>query len=267
MKNTIFYFSGTGNSLSVAQSLAKKLNNAEVISISKALHNDSEILFSSDKVGIVYPVYVWGVPPIIRRFIKKISRQSKYNYFFAVATNHSELAGSLLVLSNKLKSKGIELSAGFSINMPNSYTVFQKKATDEYSEDNLSTALKGAEKRAAEIASLVNNESKHGIEKGSFKQRIVNTGIIYNMTYLIYRWLDIPFKTDSNCVSCGLCKNICPMGNIELKNGKPIWKHKCEYCFRCLNSCPKHSIQYLNATSGKVRYINPSIKINNLIEK
>lgn len=266
MKTTIFYFSGVGNSLKAAKDLAEKLGDTEVISVSKFMGEDGEVSISGDRVGIVYPVYIWGVPRIVSRFIKKIPRKCKDKYFFAVANNHSELAGSLLQLASKLKSRGIKLSAGFSVNMPNSYTVFQKKNTNEYSTRELKKMFDALNERLDEIALLVKDEKKCEIEKGTLAQRIINTGLVNHIAFAAFPLLDIPFKVDHKCVSCGLCEKICPVNNISLKNGKPTWHHKCEQCFRCINCCPKESIQYLNATSGKVRYKNPYVNMKEVDE-
>jgi ferredoxin/flavodoxin len=263
MKNTIYYFSGTGNSLKIAQDLATKLGNTELIPITRVIKEDGEILFSSDRIGIVYPVYIWGIPPIVSKFIKKISKINKDKYLFAVATNHTQVAGSLLILAKRLHSRGLKLSAGFSVIMPNSYTLSQK----EHSIDTLKHLFTSSEKRLDEISSLIKNENECEIEKGPLKQRIINTGFIYHFVFLIFRWLDIPFSTDNNCISCGLCEKVCPVQDITLRNGKPVWLHKCEQCFRCINLCPKQSIQYLNKTTGKWRYKNPSIKLDDLIKK
>ncbi|MBW9152909.1 EFR1 family ferrodoxin [Clostridium estertheticum] len=263
MKTTIYYFSGTGNSLKVAQDLTKKLGNTELIPITKVIKEYGEILFSSDRIGIVYPVYIWGMPPIVSKFIKKISKTNKVKYFFAVATNHMQVVGSLLILANRLHSRGLKLSAGFSIIMPNSYTLSQK----EHSIDNLKPLFAASEKRLDEISLLIENEDECKIERGPLKQRIINTGFIYHSVSLIFPWLDMRFSTDNNCISCGLCEKICPVQNIVLKNGNPVWLHKCEQCFRCINLCPKQSIQYKNKTTGKWRYKNPSIKLDDLINK
>ncbi len=263
MKTTIYYFSGTGNSLKIAQDLAKNLDDTEIIPITRVIKEEGEILFSSDRIGIVYPVYIWGIPPIVSKFIKRISKNNKNKYFFAVATNHTQVAGSLLILANRLHSRGLKLSAGFSVIMPNSYTLSQK----EHSIDNLKPLFKASEKRLDEISLLIRNENKYEIEKGPLKQRIINTGFIYHFVSLIFGLLDIPFSTDNNCISCGLCEKVCPVQNITLRNGKPVWLHSCEQCFRCINLCPKQSIQYLNKTVGKWRYKNPSIKLNDLIKK
>ena len=67
---------------------------------------------------------------------------------------------------------------------------------------------------------------------------------------------DIHFWTSNKCIGCGQCIRLCPVNNIELKQGKVLWNHECLQCFRCIHSCPKEVIEYGKCTVGKERYKN-----------
>ena len=47
------------------------------------------------------------------------------------------------------------------------------------------------------------------------------------------------------CIGCGLCKNLCPMSNITIKNGHVISSNKCTMCYRCISRCPEQAITLL----------------------
>lgn len=53
MPNTIFYFSGTGNSLWLAQNAAGQLGDTEVLSV-MALKDNPQIPAKYERVGFVY---------------------------------------------------------------------------------------------------------------------------------------------------------------------------------------------------------------------
>ena len=93
MKTTIYYFSSTGNSLIVARELAEKLGETVVSSIPKAINQDIDL--SADGIGIVFPVYIWGMPAIVSKFLKKFKNINN-KYIFAVATFGGFPAGTLL---------------------------------------------------------------------------------------------------------------------------------------------------------------------------
>ncbi len=47
----------------------------------------------------------------------------------------------------------------------------------------------------------------------------------------------------SNCNSCMICVDNCPVKAIKIINNKPYWSYSCESCMRCINICPQASIQ------------------------
>lgn len=81
----IFYFSGTGNSAWVARQLAEG-QNEELLSIAMEIdRNKAYKLKEGEKVGFVFPVYAWGPPKIVLRFIHQL-KLDKPGYLFFVCT-------------------------------------------------------------------------------------------------------------------------------------------------------------------------------------
>lgn len=68
------------------------------------------------------------------------------------------------------------------------------------------------------------------------------------------------FAVSDECVSCGKCASVCPLNNIVLTDGKPVWGADCTHCMACINSCAKKAIEYGKASVGKPRYHCPSYK-------
>jgi flavodoxin len=64
----IFYFSGTGNSLQVAKSVAEH-NKEKLISIAAAINSNGGCyeynLEDNEMIGFVYPIYAWAPPKIV----------------------------------------------------------------------------------------------------------------------------------------------------------------------------------------------------------
>ena len=74
-----------------------------------------------DVVGFVFPVYSFGLPNIVARFLQSVQLDS-VRYLFTVAS-YAMVAGSVHHQARAvLRSRGYSLKAGWSIAMPNNYT-------------------------------------------------------------------------------------------------------------------------------------------------
>ena len=56
------------------------------------------------------------------------------------------------------------------------------------------------------------------------------------------------------CIGCGQCAKRCPMNNVTLKDGKPVWGKNCTHCMACICYCPKEAIEYGKKSVGQPRY-------------
>ena len=46
------------------------------------------------------------------------------------------------------------------------------------------------------------------------------------------------------CAGCTICEQVCPIGNIQMVNGKAQRKSKtCDFCLACVHHCPLHAIR------------------------
>ena len=76
--------------------------------------------------------------------------------------------------------------------------------------------------------------------------------------FIAYCLTDKSFKVDhQKCRQCGLCKEKCPVDNIEMdQEHYPVWKHtgRCITCFACYHRCPHNAIQWGKGTQGKGKY-------------
>lgn len=255
MKTAIYYFSGTGNSLKVARDIASGLESAELIPIAKCIDQES-INCSADKIGVIFPVYIWGMPLIVVDFVKKLKTE-KDAYIFGVTTCGGMAAGTMKQLDTLLEEKSLKLSAGFVIKMPGNYTPMYGAPADVKQNkmfDKESLKIK-------EIVEVVNNSGEGPVESDFFLLNMIFSGLIYKAGSKNIPKMDKSFWVDENCNHCGTCAKVCPVNNIEMEEGSPKWQSKCEQCLACLQWCPSEAIQFGKKTPGRKRYHHPEISL------
>ncbi len=253
MKTTIYYFSATGNSLVVARDLAKELGDAEVVSIAKAIKGGGDT--ASDVVGIVFPAYMFGMPLIVARFLKMIKAKSDA-YIFAVVT-FGGIPGRPLTLAKKiLAERGMKLASGFGVLMPGNYTPFYGAIPEEKQR----TMFDAEKSHVKEIADAVRQGKMGILEEGHIIAGTLLCLLVYKAGSSQIPNADKAFWVTEKCTSCGLCAKVCPVTDIVMTDGKPVWQHHCEHCMACLQWCPVEAIQYKKSTIGRKRYRHPAVK-------
>ena len=159
----------------------------------------------ADQIGIVFPVYIWGLPLIVSRFIKKLSRRNEGTYIFAIATNGGAVSGASLLAKKKISMMGLKLSAGFSVSLPSNFVSVHQTSQEE--QQRLFVA---AARKLEEILSIIKSEKTYPVEKGTMIERILKTGVAYHIFSFIIPKMDHDFWTNQNCNGCGLCSNAMP---------------------------------------------------------
>lgn len=252
----IFYFSGTGNSLFVAKTIAEG-NNDEIWNISKELEKDEQELSYSfgdnDILGIIFPVHAWGPPDCVERFVSRLRVVGGMPYIFTIATCGEEEGYTSVMLSKALQKSGIIVGNSFTIKMPNGYVIGYDVEPIAVRDRMLSEAETRINQIMVEIKER--DRSKGSTIPGNFpfiKSRIINK--LFRMSLNDTKKY---YATDS-CTRCGLCAEICPVHSIAIEE-KPKWGERCEKCFACINRCPENAIQFGKSTESKGRYHHPSL--------
>ena len=154
MKTTIFYFSGTGNSLYVARKLAGKLDDCSVHSMA-AYNVEGEIGGRDERVGFVFPSYYGNLPRIVRRFVEGLDISAD-TWIFGIVTMGAPLGlgnSSAAELEKALAQKGLSLRYCNGITMPRNYVLKYNPLPAESSAKYNAKADKRVEKFAEEINS------------------------------------------------------------------------------------------------------------------
>jgi len=258
MSATIFYYTGTGNSLWVARRVADELGDAELFSIAE--YKDENKSINSEIVGLVFPVHIWGVPAPMIQFINTLKGSSP-EYVFAIAVNAGQVSNTLVQLKKIMTENRLNLSAGFEIKMPSNYIPWGGPGPQEKQHKR----FEFAQEKISRIAVRIKEKVQMPVEKGPLWQRILFTAI-YNMSFSHVSKMDQKFWVDDKCNACEICCKVCPAANITMREGKPVWNHRCEQCFACLQWCPQEAIQYGKKTPKYERYHHPEVLLKDMLK-
>jgi len=250
----IFYFTGTGNSLWVAKTTAEALSD-RIVAISDYFNGDTIIspeftLLPEERVGFVFPVYSWGIPPIMNQFIEHLQLKSYAGQIvYGIFTCGDECGYTKEMFLKRIKEKGWECRHTYSIQMPNNYIVFPGFDID--SKELEVKKIENAKQTLPIILKAIQeNNPVNEYKKGSAS--FLKSRIIYPL-FCKHAFSSRPFYATSACTACGLCERICPTKNITVTD-KPVWKNHCTQCLACIHRCPEKAIQYGKVSIKKGRY-------------
>ncbi len=264
MNHLIFCFSGTGNSLAIAKELAAGLAGAELLSVADLAQDRIPVdkLIKASTIGIVFPVYMWGMPLMVAESLKKIPAECRA-YLYSVTNCGGSSGRTLLKMNGDLKSRGLKLSAGWVLLMPGNYTPMYG-AIDTGKQQKLFGKMKA---RIPEILQAIQEKKSSRIEHSFFLIDWIFSGIIYRLGSSRIPQMDSKYWIiEERCNRCGICARVCPVGNIVMDGGRPQWNHHCQQCVACLQWCPQQAIQYGKNTLSRKRYHHPDIQRDDIIQ-
>ena len=246
----IIYFSATGNSRFAAHLLADQLNEPITDAGAWIKNNQKGEFYSQTPWIFVAPTYSWQMPHIFADFIRETRFLDNRDAYF-ILTCGGETGNADQEISALCKEKGLNFHGVWPTVMPDNYIImFPSPAPDKCPQmmEKAADSLKKAAdciRKGQDFPAVPHN----WLDK--LKSGIVNQG------FYRFQIKTTPFYTTERCTGCGKCVRLCPLNNIHLKNGQPVWGSNCTHCTACLNGCPTAALEYGRKTKGKRRYQCP----------
>lgn len=208
----------------------------------------------------VMPTYCWQIPRVVEDFILSGHFSGSREAYF-VMTCGSEVGDVEPKLRDLCQRKGMNYCGTLPVVMPDNYLVFftppsqdQARIMRRKAEDTLEQGI-GYMNRGESFPPIQTKGLDH-----------LKSGVVNRAFYRFHVKANKFYAKDS-CVGCGKCEHVCPMGNICLEQGKPVWGSSCTHCMACICKCPVEAIEYGKGTRKKQRYLCPPYQGREQAEK
>ncbi len=243
----ILYFSGTGNSAYAAKYIGKEISDETVNLFDRIRNKDYGPLHSNRPWVVVAPVYCWQLPRLVKDWMLQTEFKGNRDIYF-VLTCGSDMGNAEKHLKKLCAELNLSYRGAAPVVMPENY-IAMFNAPDK---DEEAVIMKKADRTLSRIVHrLKNNENLLPVKAG------LVAGLKSSINSIYYSLIvkDKKFYAEDTCNGCGICAKKCPLGNIEMVDGKPQWNGNCTHCMACIAYCPTEAIEYGKISKGKRRYV------------
>lgn len=249
----ILYFSGTGNSRYIAQTMADIFGDNIVCINDKVKYDDKQAINANERLIFVLPTYAWRIPAVVERWIQETEFVDANKAWFVMNCG-SEIGNAAKYNQLLCEQKRFEYMGTLQIVMPENYIAMFSAPEKEETE----RIIQNAELVIRSAIQMISAEQAFPTPRNNVLDRIMSS-VVNPVFYRFFVKADA-FYADKRCIGCGKCKKLCPLNNIEIEDGKPVWGKNCTHCMACICCCPTEAIEYGKKSKGKRRYYCSKVK-------
>ena len=243
----ILYFSGTGNSKYVAKRIADVLGD-EIVNLNDRIKaSDTSPIETGERLIVVTPTYAWRIPRVVRDWLRKTELRGAKQVWF-VMTCGSEIGNADRYNRELCTEKAISCMGTAQIVMPENYIAMFSAPQAEKARQIVAKAEPSIDRAIVAIRS----NQPFAPTRNNLYDRFMS-GPVNPIFYSCFVKASA-FTAGDACTGCGQCVRRCPLNNIALQNGKPVWGQDCTHCMACICYCPAEAIEYGKKSLGKPRY-------------
>ena len=231
------YFSATDTTKKVVSGIAKEFSekltgeiNINFIDFTLPEIRKESVVFTTEDIVIIgVPVYAGRVPNIVLKYLNSTTGNGALGVAVVVYGNRN-YDDALIELKDIMKLNGFKVIAGGAFIGEHSFSsILAKNRPDE--------------KDMAIVSDFANQIYRKISNQDEVETVAVNGHRPYRKYYIPKNKNDEPVdirkvtpKTNSNCIDCKLCVEVCPMGSIDYKDISKL-NGICIKCGACIKKC------------------------------
>ena len=243
----ILCFSGTGNSRYIAKKIAAELQDEIVDVNAKIKAVDYSPIKTGENVVVVTPTYAWRIPRIVSDWLSKTKLLSAKRIWFVMNCG-SEIGNASKYNRSLAEQKHLCYMGTSQILMPENYIAMFNAPRKEQAR----SIVEQAEPELQKVLTRLKAGQEFPPPRENLYDRLMS-GPVNPVFYRFFVKADA-FRATDACIGCGKCVELCPLNNIRLENGRPVWGKNCTHCMACICYCHKEAIEYGKKSRGKPRY-------------
>lgn len=231
----VAYFSGTGCTEHVANTIMKELQARKIPAFSCNLRNPDEHEEDFDLLLICFVVHASNAPEPVMKWAKKLDRVDKKPAVIVSVSGGGEVTPNLacrVPIKRALGRKNYSVLYEKMLVMPSNWIVKTKSVL------------------VAEILKVLPQKISFMVDE-ILEGKTCNTSPLLGNRILTIlgkvEQLGAPIfgkhiKVLNICTRCSICIRQCPVGNISLIDEKISFSNKCILCLNCIYSCPQKAL-------------------------
>ena len=234
----VLYYSGTGNSKFIAKCIASALET-DCLNLNERIKTgDTSSVQTEENVILVTPTYAWRIPHIVSGWLGKAELVGAKRIWFVMDCG-SEIGNAAKYNRQLAAQKHLRYMGTAQIIMPENYIAMFNAPQKEQARSIVEQAEPALQKALAQVRAGQEFSPLRDTRYDRFMSGPVNPAF-----YRFFVKADA-FRATDACIGCGKCVELCPLNNIRLENGKPVWGKHCTHCMACICDCPKEAVEYI----------------------